>query len=182
MAVLPFDPAKLSPDEKAIFDRIEAKRAAAGAPLAGPYLALMNHPELAERIEALGYFLKFQGALSREIYQFVVLTVARRCGATFEWVDHVEHARQAGVPDAVIETIRSGDPNPFPEPFATAMPVLEAALVWKDVPQAAQDAAIARFGVKGYVELVVLAGFYEMFSSINEGFAVPLPVGVGAPF
>ena len=29
---------------------------------------------------ALGYFLKFQGALSREVYQFVVLNVARRCG------------------------------------------------------------------------------------------------------
>jgi 4-carboxymuconolactone decarboxylase len=182
MAPLPFDPGRLNPQDKAIFDRMQAKRTAAGAPLAGPYLALMNHPELAEKIEALGYFLKFQGALSREIYQFVVLNVARRCGAAFEWVDHVQHARQAGVPDAVIEAIRSGNPGPFPEPYATAMPVLEAALAWKDVPQAAQDAAIARFGVKGFVELVVLAGFYEMFSSINEGFAVPLPPGVSAPF
>ena len=182
MAALPFDPSSLNPAEKAIYDRMAAKRAAAGAPLAGPYLALMNHPDLAEKIEALGYFLKFQGALSREVYQFVVLNVARRCGAAFEWVDHVEHARQAGVPETVIEAIRSGGTGPFPEPYATAMPVLEAAMTWKNVPQDAQDAAIARFGVKGYVELVVLAGFYEMFSGINEGFAVPLPAGVAPPF
>lgn len=182
MAPLPFDPSRLSPTEKAIFDRMQAKRTAAGQPLAGPYLALMNHPELAEKIEALGYFLKFQGALSREVYQFVVLNVARRCGAAFEWVDHVPHAREAGVPDEVIEAVRAGATGPFPEPYATAMPVLAAAIAWQDVPQDAQDAAIARFGMKGFVELVVLAGFYEMFSGINEGFAVALPPGAKPPF
>ena len=182
MAPLPFDPSRLSPGEKAIFDRMQAKRTAVGQPLAGPYLALMNHPELAEKIEALGYFLKFQGALSREVYQFVVLSVARRCGATFEWVDHVAHARAAGVPESVIEAVRTGGTGPFPEPYGTAMPVLTAALAWKDVPPAAQDAAIARFGMKGFVELVVLAGFYEMFSGINEGFAVALPPGATPPF
>lgn len=182
MAPLPFDPTRLAPAEKAIYDRMEAKRTAAGAPLAGPYLALMNHPELAEKIEALGYFLKFEGALSREVYQFVVLTVARHCGAAFEWVDHVAHARAAGVPDAVIEAVRTGGTAPLPEPYATARPVLTAALAWQDVPQAAQDAAIARFGMKGFVELVVLGGFYEMFSSINEGFAVALPEGTPPPF
>ena len=38
--------------------------------------------------------------------------------------------------------------------------------------QAVQHAAIARFGVKAYVELVVVTSFYQMFSSINQGFAV----------
>jgi len=99
MAALPFDPDALSAADRAIFDRLKARRAAVGAPFTGPYLALMNHPELAEKIEALGYQLKFDGALPRDVYQLVVLMVARACRAPFEWLDHVDHARTAGVPE-----------------------------------------------------------------------------------
>ncbi|MEP0321304.1 carboxymuconolactone decarboxylase family protein [Bauldia litoralis] len=182
MATLPFDPDKLAPADRAIYDRLKAHRAAVGAPLTGPYLALMNHPQLAEKIEALGYFLKFDGALPRSVYQVVVLTVARTCRAAFEWIDHVDHAREAGVPDEVIEAIRAGRTADLAEPFATALPVIEAALAWTDVPEPAQERAIARFGMKGFVELVVLSGFYQMFSGINEGFAVNPPSGTEPPF
>ena len=128
----------------------------------------MNHPELTEKIEALGYFLKFEGALPREIYQFTVLYVAKACGADFEWHDHVEHARAAGIPEPVIEA----DPTQSAvavEPYATALPVIRAAFEWHDIPQAAQDAAIARFGIKAFVELVVVTGFYQMFSGDQPG-------------
>ncbi len=171
MAPLPFDPAKLDSNGRAIYERLKAHRSAQGAPFSGPYLALMNNPELTEKIEALGYFLKFDGALPREIYQFTVLCVAVACGAAFEWQDHVVHARAAGIPVDVIEAVRTRS-TVVVEPYATALPVIEAAFKWLDVPQAAQDAAIARFGVKAYVELVVVTGFYQMFSSINQGFAV----------
>ncbi len=182
MAELPFDPNALSPDDRALFERMKAKRAAAGAPFGGPYLALMNHPVLAERIEELGYFLKFQGHLPREVYQYTVLRVARSTKAAFEWVDHIAHAREAGVPDAVIEAVRSRRTASLPEPYAAAEAVIAAVFAWQDVPAAAQEAAIVRFGREAYVELVVLVGFYQMFSGINEGFAVALPQGTPAPF
>lgn len=171
MAPLSFDPAKLDADGRVIYERLKAHRAAQGAPFSGPYLALMNNPALTEKIEALGYYLKFEGALPREVYQFAVLTVAVACGADFEWHDHVEHARAAGIPENVIEAVHSRS-TIADEPYATALPVIEAAFKWQDVPQAVQDAAIARFGIKAYVELVVVTGFYQMFSSINQGFAV----------
>lgn len=171
MAPLPFDPSRLDANGRAIYERLKAHRAAQGAPFSGPYLALMNNPELTEKIEALGYYLKFDGALPRETYQFAVLYVAVACGADFEWQDHVAHARAAGIPDEVIEAIRTRGAIAV-EPYATALPVIEAAFKWRDVPQSAQDAAIARFGIKAYVELVVVTGFYQMFSAINQGFAV----------
>src|SRR6185436_11136225 len=137
MAALPFDPDKLGPAERAVFDRLKARRAAVGAPFSGPYLALMNHPDLTEKIEALGYLLKFEGSLPRDVYQFAVLMVARACRAPFEWIDHVGHARAAGVPDEVIESIRSGRDTQV-ESYATAAPVIHAVFSWSDVPEAAQ--------------------------------------------
>ena len=171
MAPLPFDPASLDANGRAIYERLKSHRAAQGAPFSGPYLALMNNPDLTEKIEALGYYLKFDGALPREIYQFTVLYVAVACGADFEWQDHVAHARAAGIPENVIEAVRTRSAVTV-EPYATALPVIEAAFKWQDVPQVVQDAAVARFGTKAYIELVVVTGFYQMFSGINQGFAV----------
>ncbi len=96
MAILPFDPDKLTPEDRDAYDAMVKRRKAHGAPFDGPYAALMNHPQLCRRIEELGYFLKFEGHLPRPIYQFTVLSVARHTGAAFEWADHVGPARAAG--------------------------------------------------------------------------------------
>src|SRR5215813_10265120 len=94
MTELDMNPATLPADAQALYKKMAARRKAHGEAFGGPYLALLNHPELARRIEELGFFLKFEGALPRTVYQFIVLTVARATGADFEWHDHVR--RQAG--------------------------------------------------------------------------------------
>ncbi|MGD9543812.1 MAG: carboxymuconolactone decarboxylase [Methylocystis sp.] len=184
MAQLPFDPSTLSPADRARYDRMVDRRKAQGAGFGGPYAALMNHPQLCEKIEDLGYYLKFQGHLPRDVYQFVVLFVSRRTGAAFEWVDHIHHAEAAGVPSSLIGALQRGEdlgPVAAP-PYDFVVQALESTLSWKNIPQPVQDKAIKAFGVEGFVELVVLSGFYQMFSSINEGFDVALPPGVETPF
>ena len=78
MGHLPFDPSKLSPPDLALYNGMVERRKAQGAGFGGPYSALMNHPKLCAKIEDLGFYLKFQGHLPRNIYQFVVL---RQCQA-----------------------------------------------------------------------------------------------------
>lgn len=176
MAALPFDPAKLSAQDRALYDAMVARRKAQGAPFDGPYDALMNHPQLCKRVEELGFYLKFEGHLPRLVYQFTVLAVARATGAAFEWADHVAHARAAGVPEAVIDTLHDdGLAGRYPAPYAAAAAVLAASIRWQDIPQPAQSEAITTFGKEGLVELVVLSGFYQMFAAINQGFDVAFP-------
>jgi 4-carboxymuconolactone decarboxylase len=81
MSVLGMDPGKFPPPVKALYNRLAAKRRAKGEAFGGPYLALLNHPALAERVEALGFYLKFEGVLPRVVYQFIVLSVAQATGA-----------------------------------------------------------------------------------------------------
>ena len=174
MAALPFDPSTLGAGDRIAYDAMVARRAAHGAPFDGPYLALMNHPQLCARIEELGYYLKFQGHLARDVYQFVVLSVARATDAPFEWDDHVANARAAGVPDAGIASLQAAGPGgaAYPAPYAVAAQVLDATLRWQDIPQPVQDAAIADYTMQGFVEVVVLSGFYQLFSTVNKGFAI----------
>src|SRR6266481_5947928 len=89
MTALDMNPADLPAAARALYETMAARRKGRGEGFGGPYLALLNHPELARRIEELGFFLKFEGALSRPIYQFIVLSIARATGAGFEWQDHI---------------------------------------------------------------------------------------------
>lgn len=184
MAHLPFDPSKLSPADLELYNEMLERREAHGAGFDGPYAALMNHPQLCQRVEDLGFYLKFQGSLPRDIYQFVVLSVARSTGAAFEWIDHVAHAEAAGVPLPVIDALqRDGvKDGAFEAPYDLVVKILAHTLAWKHVPEILQDDAIQRFGMEGFVELVVLSGFYQMFAAINQGFGVALPEGAAKPF
>src|SRR5713226_3024562 len=117
MSELDMNPATLPTDARALYEKMSARRKTKGEGFGGPYLALLNHPELARRIEELGFFLKFEGTLPRPVYQFIVLTIARATGADYEWHDHIAHARAAGLPADVIDAIGSARPAVLPEPY-----------------------------------------------------------------
>jgi 4-carboxymuconolactone decarboxylase len=175
MTVLDMNPATLPADARALYDTMAARRKAHGEGFGGPYLALLNHPELARRVEELGFFLKFEGALPRTIYQFIVLTVARATGAGFEWHDHIAHARAAGLPADVIDCIGTDRAAALPQPYALAHAILAKTMTWQVVPDDLQAQAVAAWGKRGLVEIVVLSGFYQMFAAINQGFDIRPP-------
>lgn len=175
MTVLDMNVARLPADAQALYATMAARRRAKGGGFGGPYLALLNHPELARRIEELGFFLKFEGALPRTVYQFVVLTVACATGADFEWQDHIAHARAAGLPEGVIDAVGSHHTATLPQPYALAQAILERTLAWRVVPDDLQAQAVAAWGKPGLVEIVVLSGFYQMFAAINQGFDIKPP-------
>jgi 4-carboxymuconolactone decarboxylase len=105
MTALAMELAMLPPAGRTLFAEMAAKRKARGAGFGGPYIALLNHPDLARRIEELGFFLKFDSVLPRPAYQFIVLSVAQATGAAFEWHDHVQHALAAGLSQDIIDSI-----------------------------------------------------------------------------
>ena len=179
MTVLDMDAATLPADAKALYETMAARRKTKGEGFGGPYVALLNHPELARRIEELGFFLKFEGALPRTIYQFVVLTIARATGSDYEWHDHIEHARAAGLPADVIDAIATGHTAALPQPYALAQAILTKTTAWQVVPDGLQARAAAQWGKRGLVEIVVLSGFYQMFAAINQGFDIRPPTRAG---
>jgi 4-carboxymuconolactone decarboxylase len=177
MSELEMDPRKLPPAAQALYREMSAKRNARGEHFGGPYLALLNHPELARRIEELGFFLKFEGVLPRPIYQFIVLSIARSTGAEYEWHDHVQHALAAGLPQALIAGIAAGGSSALPPPYDLLREILAKTTRWQQVPDALQARAVAHWGRQGLLEIVVVSGFYQMFAAINQGFDIhPPPV------
>ena len=82
-------------------------------------------------------YLKFEGHLARDVYQFVVLSVARETKTAFEWIDHIDHARAAGVPEAVLETLRANGISDadFSDPYRLArIAAARSTLHWQNIP------------------------------------------------
>jgi 4-carboxymuconolactone decarboxylase len=175
MAVLPMDPSRLPAAGQALFVALSAKRKARGEGFGGPYLALLSHPELARRIEELGFFLKFEGVLPRPVYQFIVLSFAQATGAAFEWHDHVEHARAAGLSQDVIDAIANCRTAALARPYALLHAILTKTMAWQPVPDDLQERAVCEWGTERLIEIIVLSGLYQMFAAINEGFSIKPP-------
>lgn len=174
MAALPDPTATLTGDGRAIYEDILTRRKAKGVDHLGPYIPLLNHPQLARLIEQLGYYYKYESGLPRGIYQFVVLILAKRSGVAFVWDDHVASARAAGLPDDVIDVIKAGS-KAFAEPFDMVSQITDCAFAYRSIPQALQNRVVSRFGLHGLIEIVTLCGYYSMMAMVNGCFDVALP-------
>ena len=117
-------------------------------------------------------------ALPRDVYQFIVLTLAARSGIAFEWQDHVAAARAAGVPEGVVAGIKAGSAN-LEAPFDVVQQVIDCATAYRSIPAPLQATAIDRFGLHGLIEIVTLCGFYALIGMVNTCFDVALPQSPG---
>jgi 4-carboxymuconolactone decarboxylase len=180
MARLPDPTGALSADAQALYDELAAKRGR----IDGMYRSLLNHPELTRRVSDLGSFLRFgAGNLPPEVRELVILWLARQVDAAYEWVKHVPPARAAGLPDAVIEALRTGrDPAGLDDRQQAALIAARCVLELRSIPPELQEKLIRCLGIQGVVELVVLVGFYRMIAGVIFAFDVPLPSGETPPF
>ena len=89
MSRLPtIDPDRLSADQRRVYDAI------AGGPRAGvrgPFLALLHVPELADRIQHLGEYLRYGTSFPPRLSEFAVLIAARHYTCQYEWFMHEPH-------------------------------------------------------------------------------------------
>lgn len=179
MARLPDILGALDPAAQKVYERIAAKR----GKVRGPYVPLMHHPALAERVADLGEYLRFDATLPGDMRELAILITARHVAQPFEWVMHAAVAKKEGLPDDIVERIRArGELSTLPERYVRAARVVQHVLARESVPQRLQDEMQQEVGVTGLVELVVLAGYYQAIAAVLFAFDVPLPEGTPAPF
>lgn len=178
MAKLP-EPS-LSPDAKAILDKISAKR---GPMRGGPYGSLMHHPALAEKVGDLGEFLRFKGTLPGDVRELAILVTARSVNQAYEWVAHARIGKNEGLPDEVIERVRTrGDLSTLPAKYLGPVRLIQHVLAYESIPQALLERLQAQLGITGVMELVALAGQYRLIAGVLFAFDTPLPDGTPSPF
>ena len=179
MARLPDPLDTLDPQAKQIYEKIAAKRGA----VRGPFASLMHHPALAEKVGELGEYLRFGGTLPGDVRELAILITAASVRQGYEWIAHAKVARKEGLPEEIIERVRTrGDLGALPPRLARPARVVQHVLAYESIPAPLQAEVQRELGVNGLMELVVLAGQYRMIAGVLFAFDTPLPEGERAPF
>jgi 4-carboxymuconolactone decarboxylase len=174
---------QLTPQGKAVWDSIVATRGdhvvTEDGALIGPFNAMVHAPDAGGPLGSLGAALRFGTSLGRRLTEVAILTVASRWQAEFEWSAHTRIAREAGVSDAVIDAIGTGEEPAFTADDERIVHATARELVANGhLSPATYAAAHELLGDTGAVELVALCGYYTTISFLLNAFDVPLPAGV----
>lgn len=163
----------LTPAQREVFDKIVAGPRGS---IIGPLRAVLHSPELADRWQSLGEYLRFDSCIPYALRELAIISVGRYWNSELEWLVHARLALEAGISREAIEAIRVAAP---PE-FTTA----DEAAVYRYTRELLQhgnasDDAYAtiqeRFGTVGTVELTGLIGYYTMVAMTLNAHQVPLP-------
>jgi 4-carboxymuconolactone decarboxylase len=78
------DPDEMTPRQREVADRIAGRRGA----VRGPFHVWLNSPELCDRVESLGAFLRFESSLPLRLRELSLLIAARHFDAQYSWNAH----------------------------------------------------------------------------------------------
>ena len=152
-----------------------------GGPV-GPRMVLLNHEALAEKWAALGDVIK-NASYPARLRELVILLVARHWRADFEWYAHEKQALAAGLPAAVIESIRCGvRPEFVDDTDGIVHDYCQAVQERHAVPDALYDRVHAALGTTGIIELTALIGHYTSVAITLVAHRIMLPEDRVPPF
>ncbi|HMH17749.1 MAG TPA: carboxymuconolactone decarboxylase family protein [Burkholderiales bacterium] len=148
----------------------------------GPFNALLRSPELADRAQKFGEYVRFNTSLAERLKEFAILITARHWSAQYEWHAHHAHAMKAGLnPQIAADLARGKRPKGMKDDEAVVYDFCKELHENKAVSDAAYKAVADRFGERGVVDLIGISGYYTMVSMVLNVGRHPLPAGVAAP-
>jgi 4-carboxymuconolactone decarboxylase len=127
----------------------------------GPFIALMQTPELLCLMEPLGAELRFHGRLEARIRELTICAVARHTSNQFEWTVHAALAVEAGVSEPTISALLEGRTSEVTlEDEHVALDFAHCLMRTHGVPDSLFEEAAQMFGDEGVVELTTLVGYF----------------------
>jgi len=151
--------------------------------LSGPFIALLRSPELCQRAQLLGEYLRFDSVVPQRLRELAILLTARRWRQNYEWQAHAPIAQRVGLARSVIEDLAAGRPSPQQPPDESIV-----AAFCNELHQAhgVSDRVYAQarelLGEQGVVELCGICGYYSLLAMVLNVARTALPAGAEAPF
>jgi 4-carboxymuconolactone decarboxylase len=150
--------------------------------LRGPFEVWLRSPQLCDRAQKLGEFCRFGSALPPHLSELAILLTGRHWRAQYEFFAHSRLARQAGIPDAVIDAIRLGESPALEDPAQQVVyDAVTEYLATTRLSDATYARAIEALGERGLVDLIGVVGYYGLVSMTLNVFEVGVPEGETPP-
>jgi 4-carboxymuconolactone decarboxylase len=156
--------------------------------LVGPFTVLLHTPELMDRVQEVGAYLRYEKSLEPRLFELAVLMVARRWDQGFEWAHHHPIALAAGLDPTVALRIGEGQrPETADRSVAAVWRAADEVLGTGQMSDDAYADVLELLGEEGVVELVVTLGYYTTLALVmnvartpsEDGAQLPSRVGTG---
>jgi 4-carboxymuconolactone decarboxylase len=145
----------------------------------GPFNALLRSPDLADRVQRVGEYVRFKSSLPAHLNELAILVVARYWTAQYEWYAHRQLALAAGLDARIADELGEGKrPSTMTEDEAAVYDFCKELHETKSVGDATYAKVLEKFGERGVIDLIGASGYYTMVSMILNVDRHPLPEGV----
>ena len=175
----PLSPEEMSEAQRKVYQEI------AGGPrggVRGPFNALLRSPELADRAQKMGEYIRFNTSLPPRLSELAILVTARYWSSQYEWFAHAPLAAKGGLAPSVIADLQSGNrPGAMSADEAAVYDFCAELHEKKTVSDATYRRALELFGERGVVDLIGVSGYYTLVSMVLNVARHPLPEGAAAP-
>lgn len=142
----------------------------------GPFGVWMHSPEVGNAAQELGQKVRYESSLPPRLSELAILVCARHWRAGYEWYVHAPIAREAGIGEAIVEAIATGEPPVFSaEDEALVHRCSASLLATSRLGEADYQEAIGQLGERGVVDLVALLGYYSLVAFTLNAFEVDAP-------
>jgi 4-carboxymuconolactone decarboxylase len=165
--------------QKRVYEEIASSRGS----VRGPFGVLLRSPDLADRWQRLGEYVRFKTSLPPRLNEFAILITARFWGSKYEWFAHKPLAIKGGLAESIADDLaqnrRPANMKPDEElvyEFCTALHRQH----FLDDPLFKR--AKETLGERGVIDLVAVSGFYVAVSMVLNVAEIPIPPGEKSPW
>ena len=173
-------PEQMTEAQKRVYESI------AGGPrggVRGPFNALLRSPELADRVQKVGEYLRFDTSVPARLNELAILINARFWGSKYEWYAHRPLAEKGGLAPAVADDLARNRRPEHMQPDETVVYEFCTALHAEHaVDEALFKRAVATLGERGVMDLIGVSGYYTLVSMVLNVAEIPLPAGTPPPW
>jgi 4-carboxymuconolactone decarboxylase len=181
---------EMTAEQRAVADAImKGPRAAVGSPaaaagatsLSSPFNVWNRKPELADRLQKVGEYIRFRSSLPSRLNEFAILITARLWNAQYEWFAHHRLAMAGGLNPAVAADLAGGRVPANMKPDEQIVYDFSMEMHEKHgVSDATYQRAVDALGEQGVADLIAVNGYYVLVAMTVNVDRTPIPNG-GTP-
>ena len=165
MPAIPFD--KMTDLQKKYAEEIiKGPRGA----LYGPFHPLIRSPELMDRAQKIGEYLRYKSAIGTRLTEFVVMIAARQWTQQVVWAIHEPIVLKQGVSPEIIKAIADGR---HPEGMSNDEEMLYNFCMElhtnQSISDVTYDRVLKRFGEQGVMDTLGINGYYTFLAMVMNG-------------
>lgn len=149
----------------------------------GPFNALLRSPDLADRVQRVGEYARFNSVLPARLSEMAILINARFWGSKYEFFAHRPMAVKGGLAESIAEDLAQNTRPAGMKADEELVYDFCSTLHGKHfVDDALFKRAVDTLGEQGVVDLIGVSGYYTLVSMVLNVADVPLPAGTKSPW